>query len=109
MIYHIATEVDWQNCIKGDLYAPGRFNTDGFIHCSTKNQIERIANSIFRAYSKVRLIFVDDEKEKEFIVYENLEGGKEVFPHIYRKLPQDSIVKTVLLEKSVNEDFVMPF
>lgn len=109
MIYHISTEADWEKSKNKDVYEPGRFDLEGFIHCSTNSQIERIANSIFRSYSNVWLLFIDDKQEHSYIKYENLEGGKELFPHIYRKLPHSSIIKAELLTKSNDDLFVLPF
>lgn len=109
MIYHIATIADWENCKNDDVYIPSRFAVDGFIHCSTETQIDRIANTIFSSYSIVWLLTINDTQEKAFITYENLEGGKERFPHIYRKLPKSSIERVLLLEKEENGNFLLPF
>lgn len=99
MIYHIATESEWEKHKDNALYFPDKFEQEGFIHCSKANQIKKVANTFYASYTKLWLLFIDDSKEKEFIKYENLEGGTELFPHLYRKLPKDSIVKTILLEK----------
>jgi len=100
MIYHLATEAEWKACKNKTVYAQKRFEQDGFIHSSTKSQIEKTANRLFKNHSKVVLLFINDESEKEFIKYENLKGGKELYPHIYRKLPKKSILKTVVLKNS---------
>ena len=99
MIYHIATESEWELHKENSVYFPSKFEQVGFIHCSKANQIEKVANTFYASYTKLCLLFIDDNKEKEFIKYENLEGGTELFPHIYRKLPKDSIIKTIQLEK----------
>ena len=93
MIYHIASIDEWSNCENEDAYTPSRFGKEGFIHCSNKKQIHKTANILFKTYTSLLLLFIDDKKEALFIKYENLEGGKELFPHIYRKLPKISIVK----------------
>lgn len=103
MIYHIATESEWEKHQDNNLYFPEKFDQEGFIHCSKANQIEKVANTFYASYSKIWLLFIDDSKENDFIKYENLEGGSELFPHLYRKLPKESIVKTILLEKKDKE------
>lgn len=105
MIYHITTDADWDRCKDEAVYAPSRFEEEGFIHNSTDKQVSRIANRIFKAYDEVWLLFVDDEREKDFIKYENLDGGAELFPHIYRKLPKTSIVKMVRVKKGSDGSF----
>lgn len=108
MIYHFATEAEWAACKNKQEYAPEKFAQEGFIHCSTKTQLERTANRLFKSHPKILLLFIDDESEKDFIRYENMEGGDELYPHIYRKIPTDSIVKIVSLTKASNSSFDFP-
>jgi uncharacterized protein (DUF952 family) len=108
MIYHIANEADWENCLKLDTYAPKRFAVEKFIHCSTYEQVERVCNARFANQAKVWLLTIDRAKENKHTIYENLEGGKELFPHIYRELPKTSIVKAVLVEKNEEDVFKLP-
>jgi len=100
MIYHITSEKEWEQCEALDFYAPARFDKDGFIHCSAAQQVKRIADTLFRDHQEVWVLYIDDEEEKEFIKYENLEGGEELFPHIYHKLPKKSIINRIKVKNS---------
>ena len=93
MIYHLTTQAEWDKHLTETEYYPVGFNEEGFIHASTALQVERTANRIFKGYKNLLLLHVDDTIEKAHIIYENLEGGAELFPHIYRRLPKASIVK----------------
>lgn len=108
MIYHLATETEWAAWKDKDVYAPKKFAQEGFIHCSAKSQVEKTANRLFKSYPKMLLLFIDDVSEKDFIKYENLEGGKELFPHIYRKIPKNSIIKIVSIAKTNDNLFDFP-
>lgn len=100
MIYHIASAKEWEQCQADEAYAPARFDQDGFIHCSTAGQVKRIADTILEHQHEIWLLCIDEEAEKGFIKYENLEGGDELFPHIYRKLPKRSIRKVIKIASS---------
>jgi uncharacterized protein (DUF952 family) len=48
------------------------------------------------------------QRKNKHTIYENGEGGKELFPHIYRELPKSSIIKAVLVAKSEDDKFKLP-
>jgi uncharacterized protein (DUF952 family) len=100
MIYHVTTEDEWNRNKDKDYYIPDRFQSDNFIHASTSLQVKRIANTIYKKFDQVLLLLIDDEKEKDFIKLENLEGGSELFPHIYHPLPKSSIIEIQRIKKN---------
>ena len=69
------------------------FAAEGFIHCSTGDQVIKVANARFRGQHGLVLLVIDTDKVRPEIVYENLEGGDEVFPHIYGELNTDAVVE----------------
>lgn len=93
IIYHIARIEEWDKCKLLDYYIPSNFHKDKFIHCSTKVQVERIANTLFKSLPEIYLLAISAEKEEEYLKYENLEGNSEQFPHIYGKLKKSSILE----------------
>ena len=72
-------------------YQPEAFREDGFIHCSTQDQVIQVANARFRGQTGLVLLFIDTDKVDAEIIYENLEGGQQLFPHIYGKLNIDAV------------------
>ena len=48
MIYHITTQVLWQQAQLIGYYEPLLFKSEGFIHASTSDQLEATANRIFK-------------------------------------------------------------
>ena len=105
MIYHICTESEWNHCVSLDIYFPSRYDKDAFIHCSTVKQIEKIANTHYQNESTIYLLNIDDTLEQLYIKYENLDGGNELFPHIYRKIPKTSISSIQKISKTINKSF----
>lgn len=108
MIYHIATESEWEASLDDENYIPERYAEDEFIHCSTKDQIVRTAHRLYSDESYIILLYIDDSNESDFIKYENLEGGTELFPHIYRPLPKESISRVVKVGKKDDGSFDFP-
>ena len=57
MIYHIATEADWAR--RTDVYAPAGWRDEGFVHCSTDEQVVRVANRLFTGRRDLVLLHID--------------------------------------------------
>jgi uncharacterized protein (DUF952 family) len=91
LLYHIATAAEWN--FDGDTYAPQSFEADGFIHCSTKDQLLGVANARFRGRSDLILLRIDAEFAQHSVRYENLEGGTELYPHLYQRLKKAHVVE----------------
>ncbi len=86
IIYHITRNTDWGSALTAGSYTADSLATEGFIHCSTKQQVIATANRIFKGRRDLVLLCVDTNKVKPEIRYENLEGGTNLFPHIYGAL-----------------------
>ena len=93
LLYHIATTADWNST--QDTYAPQSFEVDGFIHCSTKDQLLAVANAWFRGRTDLVLLRIDADRVRKAVRYENLEGGSELYPHLYRRLKKKHVVDAV--------------
>ncbi len=54
------------------------------------------------------LLVIDTDKVDAEIIYENLEGGDQLFPHIYGHLNCDAVVKVVDFEPDADGYFALP-
>ncbi len=95
-IYHITTRAQAVEATKSDEYKPTRFEADGFIHCSYACQIPVVANLNFRSQSDLVLFQIDRSKLTCKVVDENLEGGQDLYPHIYGSLPMSVAVTGII-------------
>lgn len=86
VIYHIARQSDWSAAMKTGAYTADSLAAEGFIHCSTARQVLATADRIFRGRRDLVLLCVDSERVTTEIRHENLEGGAELFPHVYGAL-----------------------
>jgi uncharacterized protein (DUF952 family) len=91
-IYHITTEQRWNDTQSQSHYEAESFRSEGFIHCSDANQVIRVANYLFKNKRGLILLHIETEKLNSRLVYENLEGGEELFPHVYGSIGLDAIV-----------------
>ena len=106
VIFHIAREVEWQGTSTD--YVPQPFAIEGFIHCSTREQIVPTANNHFPGQNELVLLTIDCDRVNAKIVYENLLGGEQMFPHIYGKLNRDAVIAVTQFAPQDDGTFVFP-
>ena len=92
MLFHIAEQKDIERAQQRGQYVPEAFARDGFIHCSYPEQVIEVANRLFSGRGDLLLLEIDPQKLSCPIVDENLEGGLELYPHVYGPLPSAAIV-----------------
>ena len=92
-IYHITSADEATAAARSGTYAPKAFHADGFIHCSYPRQVRDVANRRFSGRTDLVLLAIDPTKLACEVVDENLEGGTDLFPHIYGRLPMSAVVE----------------
>jgi uncharacterized protein (DUF952 family) len=90
-LYHITSAEEFAQ--SSPTYVPRAYETDGFIHCSYRHQVRDVANRRFAGRSGLVLLEIDRASLTAPVVDENLEGGAELFPHIYGRLPRSAVVR----------------
>jgi uncharacterized protein (DUF952 family) len=93
VLFHIASATDVDVARLTGEYKPTAFAADGFIHCSHLWQVTEVANRLFRGRADLVLLEIDPHELTCRVVEENLEGGSEVFPHIYGAVPLDAVAR----------------
>jgi uncharacterized protein (DUF952 family) len=96
-IYHITSAAEVVNANRNGEYTPATFEMDGLIHCSYLHQLVPVANARFSGRLDLVILGIDRARVVGDVIDENLEGGVELFPHIYARLPMSAV------------DFVCPF
>jgi uncharacterized protein (DUF952 family) len=91
-IFHITTADEAAAAHAAGTYRPAAFDREGFIHCSYARQVIEVANRLFRGRTDLVLLEIDPSRLSGRVVEENLEGGREPYPHVYGELPEDAIV-----------------
>ena len=105
-IFHIAVAAEWAEATTA--YRPGRFDEDGFIHCSTASQVMRVARARFRGRRDLILLRIDPELVEREVRLEDLESEDELFPHIYGELDLSAVTGIESLVVGSDGEFVTP-
>lgn len=106
-IFHISQRTLWEQAKSTGIYYGDTLDSEGFIHCSTRLQVVRVANWLFRNRQDLILICIDPSKVKPEIRYEVAEG-EELFPHIYGALNIDAVSEVIDLKPGADGLFELP-
>ena len=108
IIFHITAGKAWHEAAAEGIYRPEAFPIEGFIHCSTRDQVIKVANVRFHGQTGLVLLSIDTDKITAEIIHENLEGGSQLFPHIYGELNTNAVIQVAEFEPGVNGHFTLP-
>jgi uncharacterized protein (DUF952 family) len=93
MIFHITTRKQWKEAILLGTYRASSLDDEGFIHCSTQQQILRSANEYYYGQPDLVMLCISSSKVEAPIVYEDSYKKGEFFPHIYGTLNLDAVMQ----------------
>ncbi len=100
-IFHLTTPQCWNDALASGDYPWStrgtRFEEVGFVHCSTWSQVENVALYVYPGELTLNLLVIDPTLVGAEVRYENIEGGSELFPHIYGPLPIDAVINVMTL------------
>ena len=108
LVYHITEHETWQKAHQAGFYEPANFATDGFIHMSTRGQVIRTANRFYAGRKGLVLLAIDPQLVTSAIIYENLEGGSEPFPHLYGRLNLSAVIQALDFPPAQDGSFHLP-
>ncbi len=92
LIYHIVLPDIWESFKDEKFYEAESLRTEGFIHCSFREQIETTLGRYYKGVERVLILEIETEKLLSKFVSEPSTGG-EVYPHVYGKINWEAIIK----------------
>ncbi len=92
LIYHIVLPDTWESFKDEKFYEAESLRTEGFIHCSFREQIETTLGRYCKGVERVLILEIETEKLLSKFVTEPSTGG-EVYPHVYGKINWEAIIK----------------
>ncbi len=112
MIYHITTPVEWKLAReRGDYSAPS-LDAEGFIHCSTLEQVIPVANAFYKNEETLILLCIEENKLQSELKWEppaHLQGhdapensDEQLFPHVYGIINLDAVTNFVSIPEGEN-------
>lgn len=89
-IYHIAEPDRWDP--QAESYEAESLTTEGFIHCSTAAQLSGVVQTFYTGRSDLILLSIDPDKVEIGVIYEDLYGHGDDFPHVYGPIVKQAII-----------------
>lgn len=107
-IFHITSRAEAEHARRAGAYVAAAFQRDGFIHCSYARQLTRVADANFPGRSDLVLLEIDRDRVGCEVIDENLEGGSDLFPHIYGPLPMSAVTAIIDFPSRPDGTFELP-
>ncbi|BAU11823.1 hypothetical protein LEP3755_23260 [Leptolyngbya sp. NIES-3755] len=107
MLLHITDRERAIAAKQSGTYRADSLDTEGFIHCSTTEQVIWVANQFYRGQSSLVLLVIDVDRVHAEVKYEPVEGVGD-FPHLYGELNADAIVEIIDFLPNSDGSFTLP-
>src|SRR5512147_2789577 len=99
MIYHITSRSAWSDARERGDYRADSLETEGFIHCSTEQQVLPVARKFYAGQEGLLLLVIEPALLGPELKWEPPTGGTpppgvpegDLFPHIYGPINLDAI------------------
>ncbi|HRH49337.1 MAG TPA: DUF952 domain-containing protein [Panacibacter sp.] len=92
IIYHVTTKEEWQTAIANGYFEAASLATEGFIHCSTEQQVEGVLQRYFAGKTNlVKLIIAISELTSK-LQHDFSPSVGESFPHVYGSINIDAVI-----------------
>ncbi|MDP9464633.1 MAG: DUF952 domain-containing protein, partial [Actinomycetota bacterium] len=105
MIFHITDTATWANSQRRGMHTGSTRGVDlaeeGYIHCSTAQQWPGVLERFYADACDLVLLHVDEQFLTSPLVYEQLPGAPEPFPHVYGPINLEAVVTVEPLEAGV--------
>jgi uncharacterized protein (DUF952 family) len=110
----LTSRADWLAAQQTGEYRAPSLESEGFIHCSTEQQIVRVANSFYARQHGLVLLVIDPSQLKAELRWEppahpnpqaDLPPTNELFPHIYGPINIEAVTKVLDFEPDVDGNF----
>lgn len=87
-IYHLVPPATWEKAIVEARYRPASLKTEGFVHCSTKEQVLESANLHFEGHDELVVLEIVTKRVRQVLKWERSRNDEE-FPHLYGGFSMD--------------------
>jgi uncharacterized protein (DUF952 family) len=111
LILHICPRGIWEAAVAAGVYEADTLATQGYIHCSTREQVRVPATALFRGRTDLLLLRIDEDRLPVPVTWE--EGDPphpdgRLFPHLYAALPIDAVVGVAEYRPEPDGSFAEP-
>lgn len=92
-IYLLISGADYQKALQDGQYAPESLTTQGFVHATPFDQINRVANKYYAQVEDVQLVLLSAIKIGPPLKWEPATGG--LYPHVYGPVNMDAAERVI--------------
>lgn len=103
VIYHLTTLQEWEDAQDKGTYEPPSYQREGFIHCSTQEQLEGVLQKHFKQHENLVKLIIDPSRLTSILRYDK-DGNQQEFPHIYGPLNLEAVTQIVFLDPISSEE-----
>ena len=96
-ILHITTRARWEQAIAQGEYRVDTLATEGFIHCSTSEQLPWVVEKFYKGQTGLVVLRIDTQKLVPPLKWENPHESWKSFPHVYGPINPDAVIEVVPL------------
>lgn len=110
-IFHIVQRTEWEQAAPAGDYRPASLEQEGFIHCSTAEQVPGVANAFYRGQPDLVLLVIDSARLRAPLREEppaEDPTSEARFPHIYGPLNTDAVRRVVPFVPDADGRFSLP-
>ena len=97
MIFHVCIQAEWEKAQEVGEYRGDTLETQGFIHCSSEGQIDRIVKALSEKRNDLLLLRIAVFNLRSPTRYERSRDG-ELYPHVYGPIQIDAVVSADKIE-----------
>jgi uncharacterized protein (DUF952 family) len=96
-IYHMVPASRW-DASAAEPYRADSLTAEGFIHCSNRDQVARVANLFYANHERLLVLHIEVERLSSPLRDEDI-GAGEFFPHIYGPINRNAIITVEPLQR----------
>lgn len=108
MLWHITTTDQWSEAGKVGVYRTPSLETEGFVHCSALDQVIGTAHLWFAGQTGLILLGIDEALLDVTVIWEDLYGSGQEFPHVYGAIPLRAVTTVLDLPCTPDGAFTLP-
>ncbi len=116
MIYHITSRTAWNQARQRGDYRAESLETEGFIHCSTDEQVIPVVEKFYSGQNGLILLVIEPDRLTSDLKWEPPAEGAPppgvpkdaLFPHIYGPINLEAVVRVFDLQSQPDGKYKFP-
>ena len=91
-ILHVTPRSDWETAVLEGQYRGDSLETEGFLHCCTREQLPGVLDRFFRGKTGLVVLTIATERLRSPLLWASSPDDIDDFPHIHGPLNVDAVI-----------------